>query len=36
MSARALVSSLVDMARAEGCQMMGEKQRALAFAERHL
>src|SRR5438552_16419358 len=34
--AKALVSSLVDMARAEACEMMGEKQRALSFAERHL
>jgi len=34
--AKALVSSLVDMARAEACDMMGEKERALAFAERHV
>jgi hypothetical protein len=32
----ARVSLLVDVARAEACQMMGEDQRALAFAERHL
>jgi hypothetical protein len=30
------VSLLVDVARAEACGMMGEDQRALAFAERHL
>ena len=31
-----LLRTLVDMARAEACDMMGEKERALAFAERHL
>ena len=31
-----LVRTLVDMARAEACDMMGEHTRALAFAERHL
>ena len=32
----ARVRVLVDLARAEACQMMGERQRARAFAERHL
>jgi hypothetical protein len=32
----AQVSLLVDLARAEACQMMCEDQRAVAFAERHL
>jgi hypothetical protein len=32
----AQVSLLVDVARAEACEMMGERQRALWFAERHL
>jgi hypothetical protein len=32
----AQVSLLVDMARAEACEMMGERSRALGFAERHL
>jgi hypothetical protein len=35
-AAEAHASLLVDMARAEACEMMGERQRALAFAERHL
>src|SRR5207237_7066106 len=35
-SVQALVRELVDMARAEACEMMGEKSRALAFTERHL
>jgi len=30
------VSLLVDVARAEACEMMGEHKRVLAFAERHL
>jgi hypothetical protein len=30
------VSLFVDLAKAEACQMMGEDQRALAFAERHM
>jgi hypothetical protein len=35
-SVDALVRLLVDMARAEACEMMGERRQALAFAERHL
>jgi len=35
-SVDALLHSLVDMAQAEACDMMGEKKQALAFAERHL
>ena len=35
-SADELVRTLVDMAQAEACDMMGEKKQALAFAERHL
>jgi hypothetical protein len=35
-AAASQVSVLVDVARAEACEMMGEDQRALAFAERHL
>ena len=34
-SAQAQANLLVDMARAEACEMMGEHKRALAFAERH-
>jgi hypothetical protein len=34
-SVEALLQSLVDMALAEACEMMGEKKQALAFAERH-
>ena len=35
-SAEAHATLLVDMARAEACEMMGEHKRVLAFAERHL
>jgi hypothetical protein len=35
-SVDAHVRLMVDMARAEACDMMGERQQALAFAERHL
>jgi len=35
-SADELVRTLVDMAQAEACDMMGEKKQALAFAERGL
>jgi hypothetical protein len=33
---QAQANLLVDMARAEACEMMGEHKRALAFAERHV
>ena len=35
-SVDAHVRLMVDMARAEACEMMGERQQALAFAERHV
>jgi hypothetical protein len=35
-AAESHASLLVDMARAEACEMMGERKQALAFAERHL
>jgi hypothetical protein len=35
-TAEAHVSLLVDIGRAEACDMMGEHDRALAFADRHL
>jgi hypothetical protein len=36
LAADELVRTLVDMARAEACDMMGQHKQALAFAERHL
>ena len=36
LAADGLVRTLVDMARAEACDMMGEHKQALALAERHL